>query len=242
MIDRWAKARGRNVSIALVAEYWCLYCLRCDAPEHDTIRRDKQPTPRYSGGDPAALCTNPNEHQRYITFCDMGEPECLSCGQFLGETPLVVDSIGFGGIRAHIVPWSITQDSRPENVCPLCEACHKANPELKQRRVYLDWLCGRIDIKIANWEQSMRELHDAFPDGKLVTEINDLMLMSVLYHEASKRPAIEYNPLWPFRDRGFIRNLEAVVIDYRTSPDKYLAIAEDWREKARQSWGEVCSK
>src|SRR5262245_14823638 len=81
-------------SITEVARYWSNRCLRCDAPHYTCVTCWENTAPGddgYRRPDCPHACRD-TDHYRYHTFCDEGEPECMACGQFLGETPEVWDA------------------------------------------------------------------------------------------------------------------------------------------------------
>jgi hypothetical protein len=154
-------------SITRIARFWSNRCLKHDTPViYATVGHHAKWTHHIDFGEDGVRseysargrileggCPCSREDQiLYETFCDTGEPECLSCGQFLGHIPEVArrDNVApFRGIRAHIVPWSISQDDSPSNVIPLCEWCHYDDPEQESRRRYLDWLMAQRRRKAA---------------------------------------------------------------------------------------------
>lgn len=220
----------------MIAEYWCLYCLKCDAPVYDTIRVDKEKTARYSGGDPEALCTDPDAHRMFRTYCDMGEPECLSCSQFLGETPAVHPKARFSGDRAHIIPWSMTPDSRPENIIPLCHECHRVNPEDGDRRAYLDWLIARRVTKDRNLRKFLEEVKGKDFRSKyrhvLAGVDEEWGWFAVNQYALNESRAIAPDALSPFRDAAYFAREERV---WKGLADGTLKFAEKAWEP---SWSE----
>jgi hypothetical protein len=237
---RWEKpVSGRNVSISRIAEFWCDYCLACDAPFYYTQRIDQVPTPVYSGSR-YLICQNPENHQNqsyFRTYIDFGEPECLSCGQFLGETPLVKNSSGYWGERAHIIAWSISHDSRPENVVPLCHACHKANPTWTRRRLFLDWLIARKKQKKENadiWQKQMESssiIRDCL--NKYCSTCGHCVVCCIFPTDSSVLNTCwekvfpygigyPYDPLMPFGGYATVENVEDVALYHQGNPHDCL--------------------
>jgi hypothetical protein len=266
---KWDRPRkSRNIRIDEIAEFWCLYCLECDAPIYATLRRDRVPSPRYSKSV-NYICRDPDNHKYAHTYCDMGEPECLSCGQFLGCTNDVVQSYRddwqakidaymkdrppsggndfanaadyqtalevwasqaprekdystvygngpfvprYNGFRAHVVAYVLTQDSRPENIVPLCGLCHGVDPSFDDRREYLDWLLDRREAKKANMELFIERAkaskiigdakRDSYPD-----------LVTVAIEMLCEGPRSD--PLQPFGGRVGITKLERMLLNRR---------------------------
>jgi hypothetical protein len=69
--------------------------------------------------------------------CDCGDPtRCSEYPRFYGD-------------RAHLVPFSVCNENKPDNIIPLCHNCHRINPEPSDpatgRRKCLDWLCQERD-------------------------------------------------------------------------------------------------
>ena len=264
---KWDKPRiSRNIQIDEIAEFWCLYCLECDAPIDVTLRKDGVPAPRYSKGV-NFICQDPDNHRYAHTYCDMGEPECLSCGQFLGCTNDVVRSYRddwqanveahiedrpipggedfvnaedhqaaleawagqapredhystvygdgpfaprYNGVKAHVVAYMFTQDSRPENVVPLCSLCHGVDPSFDDRREYLDWVLDRREAQKANMEHFVERVkaskiiraaeQDAYPD-----------LVTVAIEMLCEGPRSD--PMQPFGGRVSVKKLESILVN-----------------------------
>jgi hypothetical protein len=198
----------------------------------------------------------------------MGEPECLSCGQFLGCTNEVVrghfdnwqeakasyvkecpipspgdfaDSqeyqrtledwndgapreAGYGtvygdgpfaprynGIRAHVVAYVCSQDSRPENVIPLCSICHGVDPSFDDRRQYLDWILDRRAAQKENLEvylektKASKIINDA-QDGTFFDAVTVALLI------LCERPRAD--PMQPFGGRVGIAKLEDMLVNH----------------------------
>lgn len=135
-----------------IAKFWANRCLLHDTPRiwatagpgghcpnsNCRVYRDKL----WVGGCPCTL-----EDGRFTcTFCDPGEPDCMSCDRFLGYTRNASFWVGpseFRGERCHIIPRSLGGLDKVWNLVLLCHECHKLNPEQTSRRYYLDWLIAR---------------------------------------------------------------------------------------------------
>lgn len=264
----WDRPRtSRNTTIDGITEFWCEYCLKCDAPIYDTIRVDRMPAPRYSQGI-HFTCQDPDNHKYAHTYCDMGEPECLSCGQFLGCTNKVVqnhlnawqeerdsyvrnnplpspDTFAnneeykaaveewdrkapregdygtiygenpfapkFRGTRAHVTAYSFTQDSRPENIIPLCDICHGADPSFADRREYLDWILDRRAVKAENMESFLERIKASkiINSIELDTPLNSFVIAINILKE---KPLVD--PLQPVGGRARVAQIEDVIINH----------------------------
>lgn len=263
----WDRLRkSRNITIDKIAEFWCLYCLKCDAPIHNTIRNDGVPAPRYSKGI-HFTCQDPDNHRDAHTYCDMGEPECLSCGQFLGCTGEVVEchrddwqgvkasyvkehpmpspedftdpeeyqaaleawknevpremdygtvygdgpfAPGYNGIRAHVVAYVVSQDSRPENIVPLCWLCHGVDPSFDDRREYLDWILDRR----ATQKENMEVYIEKVKASKIISDVKRdtaLDAVTVALDILCERPRVD--PMQPFGGRAGIAKLEDMLVN-----------------------------
>jgi hypothetical protein len=176
--------RGSMPSIQALANYWANRCLKCDSTWRECQVRKLHDAGSidYEIYRQHIAC--------YSTFCDSGEPECLYCGQFLGYTMDAVRAFHgpgtFNGIettpecqcgslatcreyprarpdRAHMIPWSVCQENKIENIVLLCHECHRINPEPSNpgtgRREYLDWLCAKRDVNAAAFE-ALRKLQE----------------------------------------------------------------------------------
>lgn len=79
-----------------------------------------------------------------LSFCfDREEPTCFACHD--GHNGKY-DCKGIKGWtdarlqRAHIIPDSLNGSNDPSNFVMLCKSCHKQNPHVKNREVYIRWM------------------------------------------------------------------------------------------------------
>lgn len=97
------------------------------------------------------------------------EPQCWCCGErvFLGELPKCDSDEKLWDHpkarsklnRCHIVPKSLGGPDSPENLFLMCEACHEAAPDTKNREGFLRWVYRKRQVSYGgvNTDDFLRE-------------------------------------------------------------------------------------
>ena len=98
-----------------------------------------------------------NEH----SFADIGEPACFACGMYDHTFDLVDKKLTEKNVevawsknhfeKAHIIPHALGGSNDPPNYVILCKACHSQAPNIKNRRLFIEWV---LNYSKNAWRQS----------------------------------------------------------------------------------------
>tara|TARA_R100001443_G_scaffold108138_2_gene118379 strand:+ start:301 stop:846 length:546 start_codon:yes stop_codon:yes gene_type:complete len=91
-----------------------------------------------------------NSRKVKVNVCDWGEPCCWACGYYSRDHKYDVrksdkhwsacwDRADYLE-KAHIIPFSLTEDDSLDNFVLLCKECHRKNPNTTSVEAYQIWL------------------------------------------------------------------------------------------------------
>ncbi len=136
-----------------------------------------------------------------VKFFDWGEPSCWACGYYshrsIYECDIKKSDKHWSACwdrakfleKAHIVPFSLTEDDSPENFVLLCKQCHSKNPNTTSVKGYQAWLdsvplWNRYDAKKREFEEALGVFGISFEEANAVLSSDEGGFGDFLYENA----------------------------------------------------------